>query len=72
MVLSIPYLSKEVDFGGGAVRDNREMRDIISSNTALGRVGEADDIGGVVASLCTDEMGWVNAQRLEASGGQLL
>lgn len=60
------------DFGGGAVRDNREMRDFIGSNTALGRVGEADDIGGVVASLCTDEMGWVNAQRLEASGGQLL
>ncbi len=60
------------DFGGGAVRDNREMRDFIGSNTALGRVGEADDIGGVVASLCTDEMGWVNAIRLEASGGQLL
>ncbi|WP_408010074.1 SDR family oxidoreductase [Pseudalkalibacillus sp. A8] len=60
------------DFGGGAVRDNHEMRDFIGKNTALGRVGEADDIGGVVASLCTDDMGWVNAQRLEASGGQLL
>ncbi|WP_028612619.1 SDR family oxidoreductase [Paenibacillus harenae] len=60
------------DFGGGAVRDNDEMRDFIGSHTALGRVGEADDIGGVIASLCTDEMGWVNAQRLEASGGQSL
>jgi NAD(P)-dependent dehydrogenase (short-subunit alcohol dehydrogenase family) len=60
------------DFGGGAVRDNAEMRKFISSNIALGRVGEADDIGGVVASLCMDEMGWVNGQRLEASGGQLL
>ncbi|WP_309123327.1 SDR family oxidoreductase [Paenibacillus sp.] len=60
------------DFGGGAVRDNREMRDYIGSHTALGRVGEADDIGGVVASLCSDEMGWVNGIRLEASGGQLL
>lgn len=60
------------DFGGGAVRDNREMRDFIGSHIALGRVGEAEDIGGVVASLCTDEMGWVNGTRLEASGGQLL
>lgn len=60
------------DFGGGAVRDNRDMRDLIGSQTALGRVGEADDIGGVIASLCTDEMGWVNAQRIEASGGQML
>jgi NAD(P)-dependent dehydrogenase (short-subunit alcohol dehydrogenase family) len=60
------------DFGGGAVRDNREMRDLIGSQIALGRVGEADDIGGVIASLCMDEMGWVNGTRLEASGGQLL
>ncbi|KKI91040.1 short-chain dehydrogenase [Bacillus sp. SA1-12] len=60
------------DFGGGAVRDNREMRDFIGSQIALGRVGESEDIGGVVASLCTDEMGWVNGTRLEASGGQLL
>jgi len=38
----------------------------------LGRAGEADDIGGIVASLCTSEMGWINAQRIEASGGMLL
>ncbi|TLS53723.1 SDR family oxidoreductase [Paenibacillus antri] len=60
------------DFGGGAVRDNGEMRDYIGSRTALGRVGEADDIGGVVAALCSEEMGWVNGVRLEASGGQQL
>ncbi|SDL88773.1 SDR family oxidoreductase [Sediminibacillus halophilus] len=60
------------DFGAGAVRDNHQMREFIGSETALGRVGEPDDIGGVVASLCTDEMGWVNATRLEASGGQML
>ncbi len=60
------------DFGGGTVRDNPQMNKFIASNTALGRVGEADDIGGVIASLCSDEMGWVNAIRLEASGGQLL
>jgi NAD(P)-dependent dehydrogenase (short-subunit alcohol dehydrogenase family) len=57
------------DFQGGAVRDNQGLKDFIGSQTALGRVGEADDIGGLVASLCTDEMGWVNAQRIEASGG---
>lgn len=60
------------DFGGGAVRDNQQMRDYVASNVALGRVGEADDIGGVVASLCTEEMGWVNGTRIEVSGGQML
>lgn len=60
------------DFGGGSVRDNKNVRDFIGSQTALGRVGEADDIGGVVASLCMADMGWVNAQRIEASGGMLL
>jgi hypothetical protein len=54
------------------VRDNQGLKDFIGSQTALGRVGEADDIGGVVASLCTDDMGWVNAQRIEASGGMFL
>jgi len=60
------------DFGGGGLKANQGMRAHIGSLTALGRVGEADDIGGVVASLCTQEMGWVNAQRIEASGGMLL
>ena len=58
------------DFGGGRVRDNKELQDHIVGLTALGRVGLADDIGPVVAFLCTDEAGWVTAQRLEASGGQ--
>jgi NAD(P)-dependent dehydrogenase (short-subunit alcohol dehydrogenase family) len=60
------------DFGGGSLRDNQGVRDFIGSQTALGRVGEAGDIGGVVASLCTADMGWVNAQRIEASGGMFL
>ncbi|MDF2958702.1 MAG: short-chain alcohol dehydrogenase [Paenibacillus sp.] len=60
------------DFGGGSLRENHQLREFVASRTALGRVGEADDIGGVVASLCTDEFGWVNAIRLEASGGQML
>lgn len=60
----------ETDFGGGRVRDNKEMNDYIASQTALGRVGLPDDIGPVVAFLCTNDARWVNAQRLEASGGQ--
>jgi NAD(P)-dependent dehydrogenase (short-subunit alcohol dehydrogenase family) len=59
----------ETDFGGGAVRDNPQMNKTIASLTALGRVGLPDDIGGVVAFLCTDEAKWVNAQRIEVSGG---
>ncbi|WP_420148625.1 SDR family NAD(P)-dependent oxidoreductase [Spirosoma sp.] len=62
----------ETDFGGGRVRDNKEMNDRIASITALGRVGLPDDIGGVVAFLCTDEARWINAQRIEVSGGQAL
>lgn len=58
------------DFGGGRVRDNKELNAHIVSLTALGRTGLADDIGPVVAFLCTDEARWVDAQRLEASGGQ--
>ena len=59
----------ETDFGGGAVRDNEALNKQIASQTALGRVGLPDDIGGVVAFLCTEDSRWVNGQRLEASGG---
>jgi NAD(P)-dependent dehydrogenase (short-subunit alcohol dehydrogenase family) len=62
----------ETDFGGGQVRDNKELNAAIASQTALGRVGQPDDIGGVIASLLTPENGWINAQRIEASGGQML
>lgn len=62
----------ETDFSGGMVRDNPDMNKMIASQTALGRVGLPEDIGGVVASLLSPEMGWVNAQRIEASGGQSL
>lgn len=57
------------DFGGGRVRDNEEINKMVSSITALGRVGLPEDIGGVVAFLCTDDARWVNAQRIEVSGG---
>jgi NAD(P)-dependent dehydrogenase (short-subunit alcohol dehydrogenase family) len=62
----------ETDFGGGVVRDNKQVNDFIASQTSLGRVGRPDDIGGVVASLLSPEMGWINAQRIEASGGQMI
>lgn len=62
----------ETDFGGGRTRDNKEINAHIAGLTALGRVGLPDDIGGVVAFLCTDEAGWINGQRIEVSGGQAL
>jgi len=62
----------ETDFGGGMVRDNAEMNRGIASQTALGRVGLPDDIGGAVAALFGDDSRWVNGQRVEASGGMFL
>lgn len=59
----------ETDFGGGRTRDDEHVNAIVSGNTALGRAGLPDDIGGVVAFLCTEEAGWINAQRIEVSGG---
>jgi NAD(P)-dependent dehydrogenase (short-subunit alcohol dehydrogenase family) len=59
----------ETDFGGGAVRDNAAINQMIASQTALGRVGLPDDIGGAVAALLSDETGWINGQRIEVSGG---
>lgn len=62
----------ETDFGGGVVRDNKQVNDFIASQTALGRVGLPDDIGKAVTMLLSDEAGWINGQRIEASGGMFL
>ncbi|MDY0989393.1 SDR family oxidoreductase [Flavobacterium sp. CFBP9031] len=59
----------ETDFGGGAVRDVSDLNTYIASETALGRVGLPDDIGSAVAFLCCDDSKWINAQRIEVSGG---
>jgi NAD(P)-dependent dehydrogenase (short-subunit alcohol dehydrogenase family) len=59
----------ETDFGGGAVRDNKDVNAMFASITALGRVGLPHDIGSVVAFLCSEEAKWINAQRIEVSGG---
>jgi NAD(P)-dependent dehydrogenase (short-subunit alcohol dehydrogenase family) len=62
----------ETDFGGGTVRDNPVVNSFIAASTALGRVGVPDDIGPMIAALLSPENRWVNAQRIEASGGMFL
>ncbi|MGY3856633.1 SDR family NAD(P)-dependent oxidoreductase [Aeromonas intestinalis] len=62
----------ETDFGGGAVRDNPALNDFVASQTALGRVGQPDDIGDVIAALLSTDSRWINAQRIEASGGMFI
>ncbi|MDP9230409.1 MAG: SDR family oxidoreductase [Bacteroidota bacterium] len=59
----------ETDFNNAAIRNNPQMKGMLSTLTPLGRVGNADDIGSVVAFLCTDDAKWINAQRIEVSGG---
>jgi NAD(P)-dependent dehydrogenase (short-subunit alcohol dehydrogenase family) len=62
----------QTDFSGGMVRDNPEVNKMISGMTALGRPGVADDIGPMIAALLSEENRWVNAQRIEVSGGLAL
>lgn len=62
----------ETDFLGGAVRDTPEYNKAFAEMIALGRVGVPDDIGPMVASLLGDDNGWVTAQRIEVSGGQVI
>jgi NAD(P)-dependent dehydrogenase (short-subunit alcohol dehydrogenase family) len=60
------------DFGGGHLRNSEELKAFISNVTALGRPGVAEDVGAVVAFLCTEDARWVNGQRIEVSGGMSL
>ena len=62
----------ETDFGGGLVRDTPDVNKQFADMTALGRVGVPDDIGPMIASLLTESNRWVNAQRIEVSGGQTI
>jgi len=59
------------DFAGGSNKDHKKAT-LISSITALGRVGQPEDIGGVISFLCSEKAGWINGQRIEISGGMLL
>lgn len=60
------------DFSGGMVRDNPEVNKRVADMTALGRVGEPDDIGPMIAALLADDNRWINGQRIEVSGGMVL
>lgn len=62
----------ETDFGGGRTRDDEHVNSMIATITALGIAGLPDDTGGIVAFLCTDDAGWINGLRIEASGGMFL
>jgi NAD(P)-dependent dehydrogenase (short-subunit alcohol dehydrogenase family) len=57
------------DFAGGIIHDNATFNQSVASNTALGRVGEAEDISGVVAALLSEDTRWINEQKIEISGG---
>lgn len=59
----------ETDFNNAAIRNSPERKAMMAAQTALGRVGQADDVGSVVAFLCTDDAKWINGQRIEVSGG---
>lgn len=60
------------DFAGNIIRENAQYNANVKAATALGRVGEPDDIGGVVAFLCTEDARWITGQRIEVSGGMNL
>jgi len=62
----------ETDFTKAAFDSHPGLDKYMSSITALGRVGQPDDIGGIIAFLCSDDARWINAQRIEASGGMFL
>lgn len=62
----------ETDFTRGAFEHHPQLKEFLASQTALGRVGQPTDIGGVVAFLCSPAAGWITAQRIEASGGMFL
>jgi NAD(P)-dependent dehydrogenase (short-subunit alcohol dehydrogenase family) len=62
----------ETDFGGGSVRDNPQVNAFVAAQTAMGRAGKPDDIGGAIAALVGPESGWITGQRIEASGGMFL
>jgi NAD(P)-dependent dehydrogenase (short-subunit alcohol dehydrogenase family) len=59
----------ETDFSGGIVRDNPAMNKRVAEGTALGRAGVPDDIGPMIASLLSEENRWINAERIEVTGG---
>jgi len=62
----------ETDFGGGRLRDDAQLNGFVASQTALGRTGLPDDIGGAISALLQSDNRWVTAQRIEVSGGMFV
>ena len=62
----------DTDFNAAAFEHNPQMKAFIGQQTTLGRVGLAEDVGGVVRFLCSDDAGWITGERLEVSGGMFL
>ncbi len=60
------------DFNGGAMRDDPELRSSLAAHTALGRVGEPEEIADAIAALASSDLRWMTAERIEVSGGSLL
>ena len=59
----------ETDFSGGVVRDNPAVHKMVAGATALGRAGLPDDVGRMIASLLSEDNRWINAERIEVTGG---
>jgi NAD(P)-dependent dehydrogenase (short-subunit alcohol dehydrogenase family) len=59
----------ETDFNNALIRSNPQVKERLANLSPLGRVGTPEDVGGVVAFLCTDAARWINGQRIEVSGG---
>ncbi|NWE79862.1 SDR family NAD(P)-dependent oxidoreductase [Pseudomonas yamanorum] len=57
------------ELGGGL---NDEFEALLASQTALGRVGEPEDVARVIAMLLSDEGRWINAQTIEVAGGYII
>ena len=57
------------DFAGAAIRNSPGLQQMVIAQTAMGRLAEPHDIGGLVAMLCSDDARWLTGQRLEATGG---
>ena len=69
-VLCVAPGATETDFGGGSVRDNKEVNQMLSKMTAAGRLGQPEEIGAAIGALFSDDCRWINGTRVEVSGGQ--
>ena len=62
----------ETDFNAELFEAIEGARDYVAGSTALGRVGRASDVGGVIAFLASEDGAWINGARLDVSGGYQL